>query len=58
MVELAFIAYIISLISLAISLLLWVEVRELKQQRKRDLVQKRLKQIMTPVKQRPKGYWD
>lgn len=58
MVELAFIAYIISLISLAISLFLWVEVRELKQQRKRDLVQKRLKQIMTPVKQRPKGYWD
>lgn len=60
MPELSFVAYILSLLSLWASVYLWCEVKDLKKERKRDLVNRRLEAIRkeTPPPKRPKGIWD
>ena len=58
MLELGFIAYILSLISLVCNIWMYSEIREMRQERKRDLVNKRLNQLTKPSQNvRPKGYW-
>lgn len=59
MLELGLIAYFLSIISLACNIWMYSEIREMKQDKKRELVQKRLKQLTKPIQTvRPKGYWD
>lgn len=58
MLELAFVAYVLSLLSIVCNIWLLNEVRELKQQRKRDAVTRRLNTVVKTVeKPRPKSYW-
>lgn len=58
MFELSFIAYILSLISIACNIWLYAEIRELRQEKKRVVTPK--KPSVSPVikVQRPKGHWD
>lgn len=58
MAELTFIAYILSLISIVANIWLAFEIKELKQQRKRDLITKRLNSVVKAVQpERRKSYW-
>ncbi len=57
MLELGFIAYFLSLISIACNIWLYVEIKELKQER--QLANKKLNQLakrVVPIV-RPKGHW-
>jgi putative exporter of polyketide antibiotics len=59
MYEIALIAYILSLISIAVSLYVLLEIRELKKENRRKLIEKRLNHIVKSVNiQKPKGFWD
>jgi sensor domain CHASE-containing protein len=49
MAELTFIAYLLSLISIVCNLWLWNAINEMKQERKREQVKRRLQQVVRPV---------
>lgn len=57
MLEITFIAYFLSLISVAFNIWLWNEVKELKQQRKREQVNKRLNAVIKSVQPVKRGPW-
>lgn len=62
MFEIGFIAYILSLVSLVVNIYLWFEIKEMKAEKKREMINRRLKAMTPPVvkkpqTQKPYGHW-
>lgn len=58
METMVFVTYLISIVSLAVSLYVAVELHYSKKENKRKEVRNRLQQITRPVNKNKKGHWD